>query len=100
MTGTQIKPLAAKLSEKALAAERERSPRLAAAYDEAVAANGTLAEANGALTEANGALVEAAQALLTALGADEATVAGCATEIAALAALMPEEEASSGGEGE
>lgn len=82
MNGSQLIPIANKLGARALLAERERSPKLAEAYDAAVASNTELATANGAL-------VEAAGALLTALSADEATIAGCATEIAALQALMP-----------
>ena len=104
MNGSQLIPIAKKLDARALLAERERSPKLAEAYDAAVAsntelttANGALTEANGALTEANGALVEAAGALLTALSADEATIAGCATEIAALQALMPAPAEDEGG---
>ena len=97
MNGSQLIPIAKKLDARALLAERERSPRLAEAYDAAVASNTELATANGELTEANGALVEAAGALLTALSADEATIAGCATEIAALQALMPAPAEDEGG---
>lgn len=97
MNGSQLIPIAKKLDARALLAERERSPKLAEAYDAAVASNTELTTANGALTEANGALVEAAGALLTALSADEATIAGCATEIAALQALMPAPAEDEGG---
>ena len=98
MTGNQLKPLAATLRAQSVAAERERSPKLAEAHDAAVKDAADATGANEALAEAHAALLEAAGALLTALSANEATIAGCATEIAALQALMPAAD-EGGGEG-
>lgn len=75
-----------------LAAERERSPVLAAAYDATTGANATLQAANTALAEEKANLIAKAKALTDALAADNATIAGCATEIAALTALYPAAE--------
>lgn len=84
-TPSTAKAVAGTLKTAALEAERERSPALAAAYDEAASA-GTTA------TAANTALLAAAKALTDALAAQGATIAGCATEIAALTALYPQSE--------
>jgi len=75
MNGSQIKALMPNLTAKELAAEFERAPKAKAAYD-GVAASLT-------------ALQTAAAALTTALAADGATIAGCATQIAAVNALLP-----------
>ena len=75
-----------------LAAERERSPVLAAAYDATTGANATLQAANTALAEEKANLLAKAKALTDALAENEETIAGCATEIAALTALYPAEE--------
>jgi len=82
MNGAEIKALMPNLADKALAAEFERAPKAKAAYDTAAAA---LTTAQTALT----ALQTAAAALTTALAAEGATIAGCATEIAAVNALLP-----------
>ena len=77
---SDIKTVAATLADKELAAERERSPKLAAECD-----------AQKATADLYAPLLEAAEALTTALEADSATIAGCATQIAALKALYPDD---------
>jgi hypothetical protein len=98
-TPSTAKAVAGTLASATLAAERERSPVLAAAYDATTGANAALQAANTALQAANTALAEEkanllakAKALTDALAENEATIAGCATEIAALTALYPAEE--------
>ena len=82
-TPDTVAGIAGTLKDAAVAAERERSPALAAAYDEALGSAGAAASAYAAL-------LEAAKALTDALAAQGATIAGCADEIAALSALYPE----------
>ena len=72
-----LNAMAVALDAKELAAEGERSPKLKAAYD---AANTALA-----------AVYAAAKAVTDKLAAEGATIAGAATEIAALTALYPAE---------
>ena len=86
-TPSTAKAVAGTLATATLAAERERSPVLAAAYDATTGANVTLQSANTALAEEKANLIAKAKALTDALAADNATIAGCATEIAALTAL-------------
>ena len=73
-TPATAKTIATTLKTAELSAERERASALAAAYD---------------------GLLAAAQDLTGALEEENATIAGCATEIAALKALYPEEEEES-----
>ena len=91
-TPSTAKAVAGTLATATLAAERERSPVLAAAYDATTGANATLQSANTALAEEKANLIAKAKALTDALAADNATIAGCATEIAALTALYPAAE--------
>ena len=91
-TPSTAKAVAGTLKVATLAAERERSPVLAAAYDATTGANATLQAANTALAEEKANLLAKAKALTDALAENEATIAGCATEIAALTALYPAEE--------
>lgn len=113
MNGSQVQALIAPLDRAELAAEKERAPKLAKAYDAAVAAKAT-AETAQAQTEAAKATAEAAQAeaeaaqaqaeealaalqtaagaLTTALEAEGATIAGCAEQIAAVKVLLPAAE--------
>ena len=91
-TPSTAKAVAGTLATATLAAERERSPVLAAAYDATTGANVTLQSANTALAQDKAALIAAAKALTDALAAQGATIAGCATEIAALTALYPAAE--------
>lgn len=106
MNGSQVQALIAPLDRAELAAEKERAPKLAKAYDAAVAAKAT-AEAAQAQAEAAKATAEAAQAqaeaalaalqtaagaLTTALEAEDATIAGCAEQIAAVKVLLPAAE--------
>ena len=91
-TPSTAKAVAGTLASATLAAERERSPVLAAAHDATTGANVTLQSANTALAEEKANLIAKAKALTDALAENEATIAGCATEIAALTALYPAEE--------
>lgn len=91
-TPSTAKAVSGTLATATLAAERERSPVLAAAYDATTGANATLQAANTALAEEKANLIAKAKALTDALAADNATIAGCATEIAALTALYPAAE--------
>ena len=91
-TPSTAKAVSGTLATATLAAERERSPVLAATYDATTGANATLQAANTALAEEKANLIAKAKALTDALAADNATIAGCATEIAALTALYPAAE--------
>ena len=91
-TPSTAKAVAGTLASATLAAERERSPVLAAAYDATTGANAALQSANTVLAEEKANLIAKAKALTDALAENEATIAGCATEIAALTALYPAEE--------
>ena len=91
-TPSTAKAVSGTLKVATLAAERERSPVLAAAYDATTGANATLQAANTALAEEKANLLAKAKALTDALTENEATIAGCATEIAALTALYPQED--------
>lgn len=91
-TPSTAKAVAGTLATATLAAERERSPVLAAAYDATTSANATLQSANTALAGEKANLIAKAKALTDALAADNATIAGCAAEIAALTALYPAAE--------
>lgn len=91
-TPSTAKAAAGTLASATLAAERERSPVLAAAYDATTGANATLQAANTVLAEEKANLIAKAKALTDALAANDATIAGCAEEIAALTALYPAEE--------
>ena len=93
-TPDTVKAIGAALKTADLKAERERSPVLAAAYDAATSAGVTLSTANTVLAGEKADLLAKAKALTDALEANDATIAGCAMEIAALKALYPAEAES------
>ena len=84
---SDIKTVAATLADKELAAERERAPKLASECEKLASE----CDEQKAKADLYDPLLEAAEALTTALEADSATIAGCATQIAALKALYPDD---------
>ena len=96
MNGSEIAALMPNLSAKELEAELARAPLAKAAMEAAIAAKATADTAKAAAETAKAAaetalaaLQTAAGALTTALVAEDATIAGCAEEIAAVNALLP-----------
>lgn len=89
MNGSEIAALMPNLSAKELEAELARAPLAKAAMEAAIAAKATADTAKAAAETALAALQTAAGALTTALVAEDATIAGCAEEIAAVNALLP-----------
>lgn len=96
MNGSEIAALMPNLSAKELEAELARAPLAKAAMEAAIAAKATADTAKAAAETAKAAaetalaaLQTAAGALTTALAAEDATIARCAEEIAAVNALLP-----------